>query len=138
MAGPVAGFAPHPGREPTGCVSREQQAEAIIRRIVNKHGMPLRRPKTFSWQLYGAPSSTPYVRDHLEGVSTAVMEREYRPAHHQRNGRSNTRRLQVNTLGNVTAGSKLTSARALLGSRQARFAQRLVVRLSDPEGVRRS
>ena len=78
MAGPVAGFAPHPGREPTGCVSREQQAEAIIRRIVNKHGMPLRRPKTFSWQLYGAPSSTPYVRDHLEGVSSAVMECEYR------------------------------------------------------------
>ena len=119
------------------CVNRARQAEARIRRLVNKNGIPptsARNVQTAIVQgtlLYA--SELTWQGSGAKGAGGKAMERDYQKIIN-RMGRATIGAFQPTPLGILAAESKLAPAGPLLDFRQACFAKRLMARPKGHHG----
>ena len=111
-------------------IAKTRQAEARLRRIVSKYGVP--PAATRNLQSAVVQGTMLYAAE-LTWNGKKKVEGEYQQAIN-RMGRAKLGAFRSTPLGIVAAESGLTPARALLNHRQARFAQRLYARPQDGGG----
>ena len=111
-------------------IAKTRQAEARLRRIVNKYGVP--PPAARNLQTAIVQGTMLYAAE-LACSGQKGVEREYQWAIN-RMGRSTLGAFRSTPQGIVAGESGLTPARALLNRRQARLAQRLCARPRDGGG----
>ena len=111
-------------------IAKARQAEARLRRIVSKYGVP--PASTRNLQMAIVQGTMLYGAELTWNVRKGVA-REYQDAI-SRMGKATLGAFQLTTLGIVAAESGLTPARALLDHRQASFTRRLFARPQGGEG----